>query len=160
MDAPVPADHPLLRLFCGVTEQAFVGTLGVADPQLVDYVSGLLVKFLHADRLAGAELASLALHADSGDAAERRERHRHLGDCALFWHGLYPGTNRTPAAAAVLGAHAYRVASTFTAAPFDREAPVLLRLSRQFDLCAEGLRVVRREFAGLGAVPGTCLIGR
>src|SRR5262245_5108123 len=33
------ADHPLRRLFAGLTEQTFMNVLGVADPGLVDYLS-------------------------------------------------------------------------------------------------------------------------
>ena len=35
-------NHPLRRLFAGLTEQTFQTTLGVADPRLTDYLSGLL----------------------------------------------------------------------------------------------------------------------
>ena len=39
-------DHPLRRLFAGLTEQTFIATLGVADPNLTDYLSILLSRFL------------------------------------------------------------------------------------------------------------------
>ena len=48
MWSPQP-DHPLRRLFAGLTEHAFIETLGVADPPLTDYLSGLLSRFLHMD---------------------------------------------------------------------------------------------------------------
>lgn len=177
----IPADHPLCRLFAGVTEQAFVSTLGVADPPLVDYVSGLLARFLHADTIycvrdaAGrrvAELAALAVAADAlPDGGRRRELHRHVGDYALFWSGLYPeAVNRRPARPGpdptanftALGKRSYGIASTFADDPFAAEAPVLFRLGEQFELCVEGLREVRREFAGLAGrplPPGAGLIG-
>ncbi len=164
----IPAGHPLLRLFAGVTEQAFITTLGVADPPLVDYVSGLLAKFLHADELArdpAGRLAALAALADAGPGGvlERRERHRHVGDCALFWAGLYPeGLARRPVNVAALGKRAYGIAATFADVSIAVEPPVLLRLGEQFDLCAAGLREVRREFDGLAAGPprpGAGLIG-
>ena len=41
-------DHPLRRLFAGLTEQTFIDTLGLGDPPLVDYLSALLSRFLHA----------------------------------------------------------------------------------------------------------------
>ena len=42
-------EHPLRRLFAGLTEQTFMSSLGVADPQLVDYLSTLLSRFVHLD---------------------------------------------------------------------------------------------------------------
>ena len=45
------ADHPLHRLFSGLTEQTFIETLGLADPPLTDYLSGLLSRFIHLDAI-------------------------------------------------------------------------------------------------------------
>ena len=45
------ADHPLRRLFAALTEQTFMGTLGVGDPHLVDYLSELLSRFIHFDAI-------------------------------------------------------------------------------------------------------------
>ena len=44
-------DHPLRRLFAGITEQTFMTELGVADAQLVDYLSLLLSRFVHIDAI-------------------------------------------------------------------------------------------------------------
>src|SRR5690349_21153758 len=44
-------DHPLRRLFAGITEQTFMTELGVADAQLVDYLSLLLSRFVHIDAM-------------------------------------------------------------------------------------------------------------
>ena len=44
-----PVDHPLRRLFAGLAEDAFLTTLGIADPPLIDYVSELLTRFVHFD---------------------------------------------------------------------------------------------------------------
>ena len=54
-----PADHPLRRMFAGLTEHAFLTRLGLADPPLIHYVSSLLSRFVHADalhRLVGPEV--------------------------------------------------------------------------------------------------------
>ena len=48
MWSPKP-DHPLRRMFAGLTEQTFIHTLGVADPRLTDYLSELLSRFIHLD---------------------------------------------------------------------------------------------------------------
>ncbi len=176
-----PPGHPLRRMFAGITEHAFLTTLGVADPPLIDYVSLLLSRFVHTDavtRLRDAdgrrltELVGMLVEAEKlpADGATRREYHRHIGDFALFWTGLFPeSVNRTQAAPCrdhvvnftSVGKRSYYIASTFDADKFRDEAPVLRRLSEQFELCAFGLREVRREWEELASQPpppGTGLI--
>ena len=54
MTADLPDRNELLRrFFAGVTEHAFAIRMGVADPPLVDYVSELLVRFVHNDEIYG-----------------------------------------------------------------------------------------------------------
>ena len=48
------SSHPLRRLFAGLTEQAFLETLGIGDPKLVDYLSLLLSRFLHVDAVTAS----------------------------------------------------------------------------------------------------------
>ena len=45
------ANHPLRSYFSGLTEQTFMADLGVADPQLIDYLSMLLSRFVHIDTI-------------------------------------------------------------------------------------------------------------
>ena len=96
-----------------------------------------------------------------GDA--RREIHRHIGDFALFWAGLYPEALRRRQAGTVdqfvdyctQGKRAYHIASTLPvdAAHEDQQA-VLERLSRQFELCVYGLGEIRREWEQRDDTPG------
>src|SRR5262249_20438867 len=97
---PTP-DHPLRKLFAGLTEQTFLSTLGMADPQLIDYLSLLLSRFVHIDgvfRLRNTHGRRLEAVADMMRTAEplppegrtRRDLHRHIGDFTLFWTGVYP----------------------------------------------------------------------
>ncbi len=94
-------DHPLRRLFAGLTEHAFIETLGVADPPLTDYLSGLLSRFIHMNAVyrlkdvAGKQLHEVVdmvaeAEAMPPEGRTRREIHRHIGDFALFWTGVYP----------------------------------------------------------------------
>jgi hypothetical protein len=162
---PTP-DHPLRRLFAGLTEQTFLSTLGMADPQLIDYLSLLLSRFIHVDgvfRLRNAhgrrleEVADMMLEAEAlpSQGRTRREAHRHIGDFTLFWTGVYPEALRR--LRSVLrrdhfidyceqGKRSYYIASTFEDDLYRDEAPVLRRLSDQFELCAYGLNQVRREW--------------
>ncbi|MFO0964517.1 MAG: hypothetical protein U0793_02870 [Gemmataceae bacterium] len=96
------SDHPLRRYFSGLTEQAFIEGVGMADPEVIDYLSLLLARFvphrrdqptLHSQtgrRLE--EVADMLLEAEAMPPASRtsREVHRHIGDYTLFWTGVYP----------------------------------------------------------------------
>jgi hypothetical protein len=168
-----PPEHPLRRLFAGLTEHAFLSNLGVADPPLIDYLSGLLARFVHSDTVfrlkdgtghALTELAVMATEADKlpADGRTRREYHRHVGDFALFWTGLFPEASRRlqhgpfrdqVVGMTTLGKRSYGIAGGFDRPPFADEAPVLRRLGEQFELCAYGLREVRREWEEIAAHP-------
>ena len=159
-------DHPLRRLFAGLTEQTFLTTLGVGDPPLIDYLSQLLARFIHLDaifRLRNTqgkrleEVADMMLEGESlpPEGRTRREVHRHIGDFTLFWTGVYP--EAVSRLRSVLckdyfidyceqGKRSYYIASTFEDDPYRDEAPVLRRLSQEFELYAYGLNQVRREW--------------
>jgi hypothetical protein len=173
MWSPKP-EHPLRRLFAGLTEQTFMNLLGVADPRLTDYLSGLLSRFIHLDavyRLRNAqgrrleEVADMMIEAEGLPAAgrTRREVHRHIGDFTLFWTGVYPEALRRLRSAlskdhfidyCEQGKRSYYIASTFEDDRFRDEAAVLRRLSDEFELCAYGLNQVRREWERNGTEDG------
>jgi hypothetical protein len=100
MTRPIPESHPLHRLFRGLTETTFMTELGIGDPRLVGYVAGLLARFVPSDsvwRLRDdqgrrlAEVTAMIAEAEAATAADRRrDCHRHVGDFALFWTGVYP----------------------------------------------------------------------
>jgi hypothetical protein len=161
-----PSDHPLRRFFAGYTEQTFQSTLGIADPALVDYLAVLLSRFVSIDALHRLhssrgkrleEVADMLLEVSEMPPEGRttREVHRHIGDFTLFWTGLYPeALDRLRSAVCKdyfvnyceQGKRSYYIASTFEDEPYREEAPVLRRLSDQFEMCAYGLREVRREW--------------
>lgn len=160
---PTP-QQTLRRFFTGVTEYAFVSRLGVADPPLVDYVSGLLVRFLRNDvvyrlrDLAGRrleEVAGMMIEGQERIGEARREIHQHVGDFTLFWTGLYPESLREMQSEerkdffldyCEQGKRAYYIASTIPGRDDDCQNEVLLRLSREFEMCVYGLGEVRREW--------------
>src|SRR5262245_58466019 len=94
-----PQPAPLRGYFSGLAEFTFQTRLGVADPSLVDYIAGLLARFVHCDAvyrvrdLAGRRLVQVAdmlAEAEARLGTARREVHRHIGDYTLFWTGVYP----------------------------------------------------------------------
>ena len=49
------------------------------------------------------------------------------------------------------GKRSYYLASTFDEEPFEEEAPILRRLSMEFEMCSFGLNRVRKEWEKLPA---------
>ncbi|MDB5312835.1 MAG: hypothetical protein JWO38_7037 [Gemmataceae bacterium] len=175
-----PEEHPLRRLFAGLAEHAFLSRLGVADPPLIDYLSTLLSRFVHLDavfRLRGndgrplTEVVEMVLEAEQIPAGgrTRREYYRHIGDFALFWTGVYPEALNHPRARyckdhfvdyTVQGKRGYWLTSRLDEEDHREEAGLFRRLSEQFEVCAIGLREVRREWEEIrpDTLPGTGLI--
>lgn len=176
----VPAHHPLRRLFAGVTEHAFMNTIGVADPPLIDYVSELLTRFVSMDtvyRLRGGdgrpltEVATMVMEASAIPPEGRtcREVHRHIGDFTLFWTGLFPDLVKRQHASHARdsmvdytwqGKRSYMIAASYEDDPYREEAAVLKRLGTEFELCAVGLNRVRQELNEMQhEPPATGLLG-
>lgn len=166
--APVLADAKALRrLFSSVTESTFQVELGIADPYLIDYLVDLLVRFVKMDAVFRIrdtrgrrleEVAEMLLEAQERQAKPKREIYRHIGDFTLFWSGVYPEALRRlrdPLKKDHLidyceqGKRSYYIASTFEDEPYTDEAPVLRRLSQEFELCSFGLNQVRKEWEKL-----------
>lgn len=168
MTRPFPESHPLHRLFRGITEYTFATELGIGDPKLVGYVANLLARFVPSPmiwRLRDGqgrrltEVTAMIAEAEAApDAGRRCECHRHVGDYTLFWTGVYPealpklqgwGSPDRLIDFRRQGKRSYYLASTLD----DDEAPVLRRLSDEFELCAFGLSRVRREWERHDAEP-------
>lgn len=164
MVAVVRDGESLRRMFAGYTEQTFEVELGIADPPLIDYLADLLSRFVRLEalfRLRDAvgrrleEVAEMMLEAEQRQGQPRREVYRHIGDFTLFWTGVYPEAlsrlQETSRKDHLLdytqqGKRSYLIASTFENDPYRDEAPVLRRLSEEFELCSVGLRRVRQEW--------------
>ncbi len=154
-------------MFAGLVEQAFFVEIGVCEPRLTDYLVGLLIEFVHADRLYRIrDLAGRRVETVVGMIAEaERERqggghagqmgiYRHIGDFALFWTGVFPeGLRRRPGvnpdhllSYVDQGKESYARASELTDEDSVPPRWLLRRLSRDFEVCAHGLGVVRRSW--------------
>jgi hypothetical protein len=159
---PVFADsESLRRVFAATTEHAFEVDLGLADPPLIDYLVDLLIRFVRMDAIFKVrdtrgrrlhEVAEMMVEAEQRQSSPQREVYRHIGDFTLFWAGVYPEVlsgMKSPDRQDhlvdyfVQGKRSYYLASTFDQKPYDREAPILRRLSEEFELCTYGLNRVR-----------------
>ena len=159
-----PRQVRLEDFFAGIAEYAFETRLGVADPPLVDYLAGMLARFVRYDALYAIrnpkgrrleQVAEMIVEAEARTGDPRREVHRHIGDFTLFWTGIYPEALAHLRHAAkkdcfvdycAQGKRAYYIASTIRSRPDDLESEVLERLSHDFEMCAFGLGEVRREW--------------
>jgi len=163
MTRPDARRDALFRFFSGLAEYVFQSRLGVADPPLVDYVSDLLVRFVHLDTiyrlrdLAGrriGEVTAMLVEADARVGEARRQAHRHIGDYTLFWTGVYPeafeqmrrGTRDQLINCNEHGKRAYYIASTTPSQQDETDDAVLLRLSHEFELFQYGLRQLRETW--------------
>jgi hypothetical protein len=158
------AGPTLNRFFVGLTEFVFHTHLGVADTQMVDYVSELLVRFTRLDGLQkvrqidgrpATEVVTLVAEAEKRVGEARREVHRHIGDFTLFWSGVYPEALRELRASdkkdqfvsyCAQGKRAYRIAATIESDERTPSSDLLVRMSEHFEMCAYGLREIRREW--------------
>jgi hypothetical protein len=161
--------EPLRRLFAALTEHTFQVEFGVADPPLLEYLTDLLVRFVKVDVIfrirdtSGRrleEVADMLLEAEQRQSRPQREVYRHIGDFTLFWVGVYPESlSRLKSQSRKdhlldyfeQGKRCYYLASTFEEEPYRQEAPVLRRLSHDFELCSFGLNRVRSEWERLPA---------
>ncbi len=152
------------RYFLGISEYVFHTHLGVVDTQLIDYVSTLLIRFTRTDQTQrvrtpsgqpATQIVAMLSEADQRLGEAKREVHRHIGDFTLFWSGLYPEALRQGegsqesdqfVAYCTHGKRSYRIASSIEGKQKDAPNDLLFRLSEQFELCAYGLREIRREW--------------
>lgn len=165
---PIAEDHPLRRMFKGLVDAAFCAEIGVCDPTLTDYIADLLVSFVHVDALQAAQrgrgrrlyqLADMLEEVfgdDEGDSGPADfHLHRHIGDFALFWSGVYPESLRRRRGLAgkdhlldyvVHGKRSYAIAADLGDDDTSPPSALLSRLSREFEVCCHGLGLVRRSW--------------
>jgi len=168
-----PDSNALLRqLFGSVVERTFMHTLGVHEPGVADYITDLVTEFSHMRQvykitdLQGRPLEQVADMLMQGDITlqansfiREREVHKHIGDYTLFWTGVFP--EALPALQSTWrkdrfvdyikqGKDSYAIAASFDYGAYREEAPVLKKISEEFELCMFGLNTVRKELDQLG----------
>lgn len=154
----------LRRLFAGAAEQTFEAELGIADPPLVEYLVGMLLRFLRQEAIFRVrdttghrltQVVDMVQEAEHRTARSRREIYRHIGDFTLFYSGVFPEhlpKLQAPDCKDFLvnycqqGKRSYLIAASYAEDDESREqAPILRHLSEEFELCSEGLKRIRRE---------------
>ena len=163
-DIPEQRQSTIERFFNGLSECIFQSKLGVVDGQLIDYVSDMMLRFVRVESLHRVrrpngqpvtEVFQMLVEAERRVGLARREVHRHIGDFTLFWSGMYPETLRKVKPDVSRdgfidycrqGKRAYAIAAEIEAGEDRPPCELLYRLSEQFELCAYGLREIRREW--------------
>lgn len=161
--------HPLQGYFAVEIHNALL-QVGLNAEDVEEYLSGMLVDFLHHDAIysirdaAGRRVESVVDMIAEGDIrlnassfGRERQVHKHIGDFLLFWSGVFPEFLRflkKPGSADSVvdvvrqGQMSYYVASTFEHDPYGVEAPVLRKLSEDFLGYQRSLGLVRASFEG------------
>jgi hypothetical protein len=155
--AQIPKGHPLQRMFHALTEASFE-QVGMPDPDLMMYVTDLLLDFTHTDNLYRVRdadgrrleyLFDIQLESQRGDTAHARETQKHLGDYALFTVGLFPESLQrrrravSPIYYVTQGKQAYATVSEIDS---PRPSAALFRkLAICFEICVSALNI-QKEF--------------
>ena len=159
----ITRDHPLSRFFRELVTRHFQD-----DPNIAEYISGLLIDFIHIDHLycirnsRGKRLEEVGemliesnpmLEARSFD--REREVRKHIGDYTLFLSGLFPEyVASLPRRGLRLdslvdyvkaGKESYRIVSRFDQFEYRNEAPLFRQLSDSFELRVFELNLVKQD---------------
>ena len=170
MTTQIPEQHPLRHLLGRLTERNFAEALGWPDFQVTDYVSNLLLEFIHIDQLARIKnhegepvetvvelLYEAEAQSQQSSVEKEREIHRHIGDLTLFLAGIFPEyCNRIKCSGLIhhkdflvdyvkAGKRSYSIVATYQD-PQAKNPPSLFQtLSTNFELCVAGLGFVRLD---------------
>ena len=159
-----PNRSTIEQFFSGLSEYIFQSKLGVVDVQLIDYISDMLLRFVRMDTVhrvrrnngrPATELVQMMVEAEKRIGLAKRDVHRHIGDVSLFWSGMYPERlrrlkpERSPDGFLDFckqGKKAYAMAAEIKGDENRPSSDLLHQLSSEFEMCAYGLREVRREW--------------
>lgn len=154
----IPEDHPVRAVFHQLTERG-MGELQLRDKDTIDYVTNLLIEFIHPENLyriqddGGRHLRYVSDIVDQANrqmsTTLRRECYRHLGDWTLFNLGLFPESltyghqTVSPSFYAAQGRRSYTIVAGLVAESERRDTELFRKLSEQFLQCVAGLNWVK-----------------
>jgi hypothetical protein len=153
----IPEDHPVRLVFHQLTERG-MAELQLRDKDTIDYVTNLLVEFIHPDNLYRIQDDSGNRLRYVGDILQqsgremssqlRLECFRHLGDLVLFNLGLFPESlthgrqTVSPSFYAAQGRRSYTIVAEMEMAQPDT-VELFRKLSQHFTECVAGLNWVK-----------------
>jgi hypothetical protein len=171
MPREISENHPLRLLFRGLTQRNLIGKLGVADIEVVRYVSDLLTRFVHVDNLytirdakgkrledVGEMLLESSPIVSSASLNREREIRKHIGDYTMFFTGMFPESLRRLSSSVRLdyfvdymkaGKESYRIVSEYDYGEYRESAQFFRRLSDYFDYCVVGLNFVKADLEAM-----------
>jgi len=171
MPREISENHPLRLLLRGLTERNLMGKVGLADVEILRYVSDLLTRFAHVDSLYKIrdtrgkrleDVGEMLLESNpilSNSSLDReREVRKHIGDYTLFFTGMFPESLRRLSSSIRLdyfvdymkaGKESYRIVSEFNYGEYRESAYLFRRLSENFDYCVVGLNFVKADLEAL-----------
>ncbi|MCH1496323.1 MAG: hypothetical protein L7U72_13955 [Rubripirellula sp.] len=154
----------LSRFLTGINESVFLTKMGIANIELVNYLTGLLIQFIRTDAIpvpsgqahySAIKLLHLMDEAEKSGSRRRRNLYQAIGDYTLFYAGVYPESVEKPKQRHTSGwlrnltqhgKYCYALASKITPEGEQPSKQVLQCLSHQYELCTYGLRETRREW--------------
>jgi len=165
----IPESHPLQQLFQDLVGRHYAEEIGIRDPQIVAYVSHLLLEFCDAEQLFKIrdafnrplnDVGEMLLESDPiyGPAPSfdrERQVRKHIGDYTLFFAGMFPESinhlrlRRQRVENFVdwmkAGKESYYIVSKFEHFEYAKVAPLFANLSKNFEECVFGLNRVKDE---------------
>lgn len=171
MPGEISENHPLRLLFRGLAEKNLMGKMGLADIEIVWYVSDLLTRFARADNLyrirdargkrledVGEMLLESNPILSNSSRSREREIRKHVGDYTMFFTGMFPESLRRMSSSIRLdyfvdymeaGKESYRIVSEFSQNEYKESAPLFRSLSEYFDYCVVGLNFIKADLEAL-----------
>lgn len=151
---PIPESHALGRYLHQSTKSAF-DVVGCHDSEIIDYVSKMLLRFVHIDNLYRRSrksgdrieyMVDFLAEADGMDSASLRELKRDMGDSCLFFAGLFPEnlSNKRKSSSYYVSqgkAAYYQVAEIDALRP---SAMFYRKLTDKFEECVMALNIERK----------------
>jgi len=167
----IPESHALQQLFRELVGRHYAEEIGLRDEEVVNYVAHLLTEFSEGNQLtkirnaAGRPLTDLGemlvesnpVFGPAPSFDRERQVHKHIGDCALFFTGMFPESiNHLRLRRQRLedfvdwikaGKESYYIVSKFDCFEYTKVAPLFANLSSHFEQCVHGLNRVKNDLA-------------
>jgi len=152
------------KFFHGAIENTFHTEIGIANPEVIDYISEIVATFVHVDSIypfhneLGGKLENFETAIQEfktyGSSVYTRLLFKHIGDFTIFWTGLFPenikrlhvGINNDVRSFIKQGKKSYLIASELSQPDDNPPGRVLKEIGQCFEECTLGLNLCRKEW--------------